>query len=324
MPLEGSFTPVSGTPASSATPTPTVLKDLGSAVAPPSLPPPEPEKAPEAAPAPAAKPPELESWRLAALSQKEKAARESAAQAKADREAAAKDRAEAQQLREQLAQRDRVYRQNPMQLLQDYGHDYNGVTQYVAQGGWSPEQQMAAQLAAQEQAIRALAQQRNQDLQAAQAQREAEAKARTEAEAASRTEQETQAVADFKGELKTFVDAEPDNYEMIRLAGPQAVEAMFDRISEHFEKTQTRLSNKDAADAVEAALVAEAEKVIEASKKLKSKFAPPPPAPAPPPVTRTLTNQMRPPPVAAAPSKPETEQERLDRVLGQINKAWGH
>jgi hypothetical protein len=105
---------------------------------------------------------------------------------------------------------------------------------------------------------------------------------------------------------------------------PQALEAIFDRISEHYTKTQTRLPNKDAADAVEAALVAEAEKVIEASKKLKSKFGPPPPAAPPPPVTRTLTNQMRPPPAASTPAQPETEQQRRNRVLGAINKAWGH
>ncbi len=324
MPLEGSITPASGSSVTSVTPPSTIISSLGGAVAPPDVAPPAPAPVVEEKPAAPAKLPEIESWRLAALSQKEKAARDHAAAAKADREAAAADRAEMQRFKEQMQQRENTYRQDPMRLLQDYGYDYNAVTQYVAQGGWSPEQQQAAQLAATRQAVQELARRQDADRQALAAQREADAKARADAEANARTEHETQAVAEFKGELKSFVDAEPDTYEMIRLAGPQAMEAIFDRISEHYEKTQTRLSNKDAADAVEAALVAEAEKVIEGSKKLKSKFGPPPPAAPPPPVTRTLTNQMRPPPVASTPAQPETEQQRRDRVLGQINKAWGH
>jgi translation initiation factor IF-2 len=326
MPLEGSFTPVSGTSATSATPAPTVISDLGSAVAPPDVVPVAPapvvEKPPET-PVPT-RPPEVESWRLAALSQKEKAARESAAAAKADREAAAKDRAEVENFRQQFAQREAGYRQDPMKLLTDFGYDYNTVTQFVAQGGWSPEQQQAAREAARDQAIRTLAQQQQADRQAIQAQREADAKAQTDAQAQAQAEAQTNAVAEFKGELKSFVDAEPDTYEMIRLAGPNALEAVFDKISDHFEKTQTRLSNKDAADAVEAALVAEAEKVIEASKKLKSKFAPPAPVRAP--VSRTLDNGMRPPPTGAKPvaSEAETEAQRRARVVANINKAWGH
>ena len=321
MPLEGSFTPVSGSPAASATPPSTVISDLGSSTAPPNVAPAAPEAVkPAETPVPT-KPPEIESWRLAALSQKERAARESAAAAKADREAAAKDRADAEALRQQFAQREAAYRQDPMKLLGDYGYDYNTVTQYVAQGGWSPEQQQAAQLAATRQAVQELARRQDADRQATQAQREADAKAQADAQAKAQAEAQTNAVAEFKGELKSFVDAEPDTYEMIRLAGPNALEAIFDRISDHFEKTQTRLPNKEAADMVEAELVAEAEKIIEASKKLKSKFAPPPPAP---PASRTLTNQMRPPPAATPVGKTETEAERRARVVGAINKAWGH
>lgn len=322
MPLDGSFTPVTGSPVMSVTPPSTVITDLGSAVAPPSVPAPAPVEAkPAETPAPT-KPPEVESWRLAALSQKERAARESAAAAKTDREAAAKDRADAEAIRQQFAQREAAYRQDPMRLLQDYGYDYNAVTQYVAQGGWSPEQQQAAQLAATRQAVQELARRQDADRQGLQAQREADAKAARDAQAKAQEEAQTNAVVEFKGELSAFVAAEPDTYEMIRLAGPNALEAIFDRISDHFEKTQTRLSNKDAADAVEAELVAEAEKIIEASKKLKSRFGPPPAAP---PTSRTLTNQMRPPPPAAPPpnGKPETDAERRARVVGQINKAWG-
>lgn len=317
MALEGSITPA-GVPA--GTPTPSIGKVVfGNAEAPPVAPPaPEPkveEKAPEA-------PKEVESWRLAALSQKEKAIREQAAQAKADRAAAQAEREAVQRERQAYAERQNVYRQNPLQLLQDHGFDYDGVTRFVAQGGWSPEQQAAAQQAAQVQAINELARRQEADRQAFIAQREADLKAAQEREEQERTQAEQEAVAEFKQELADFVKAEPDAYEMISLAGPNAMDAVFTRIEEHYQKTGERLSNKAAADAVEADLVAEAERVIAASKKLKSKFAPPPPPPAPPPVTRTLTNAMK-PPVAAAPPAHENEAERRARVTRQIEQAWG-
>jgi hypothetical protein len=317
MALEGSITPAGG-PATA--PTPSVGKVVfGNAEAPPVVPPPAPEpKAEEKAPEPVK---EVESWRLAALSQKEKAIRESAAQAKADRAAAQAEREAVQRERQAWAERQSIYRQNPLQLLQDHGFDYDGVTRFVAQGGWSPEQQAAAQQAAQIQAINELARRQEADRQAFIAQREADLKAAQEREEQERTQAEQEAVTEFKEELSSFVKAEPDAYEMIGLAGQGAMDAIFARIEEHYQKTGERLSNKAAADAVEAELIAEAEKVINASKKLKGKFAPPP-AP-PPPTTRTLTNAMKPPVAPPPTGHTESEQERRARVTRQIEQAWG-
>lgn len=325
MPLEGSITPAGGTsPSVASTPGSTIITSLGGAEAPPTPPPAAPveTKPAETPPAPT-KPPEVESWRLAALSQKEKAAREAAAQAKADREAAAQERAAANQLREEMRQREAMYRQDPMRLLQDHGFDYDSVTRFVAQGGWSPEQQQAAREAARDQAIRELARQQQADREALQKQREADAQAAREREEQTQAQAREQAVVEFKQEISDFVNAEPDTYEMVRLAGPNAIEQVFARIEEHFEKTGQRLPTKDAAEQVEAALVAEAEKIIEASKKLRSKFAPPPPPPGP--AARTLSNDLKPTPAAAPPGgRQETEAERRARVTAAIEKAWGH
>jgi len=315
MALEGSITPA-GVPA--GTPTPSIAKVVFTGPdAPPVVPPPAPEPEAVKAPEPLK---EVESWRLAALSQKEKAIRESAAQAKADRAAAQADREAVQREKEQWAQRQNIYRQNPLQLLQDHGFDYDGVTRFVAQGGWSQEQQAAAQQAAQVQAINELARRQEADRQERIAQREADQKAAADRETEEKTQSEQEAITEFKQELSDFVKAEPDAYEMIGLAGQGAMDAIFARIEEHYQKTGERLSNKAAADAVEADLIVEAERVINASKKLKGKFAPPAPPPAP--VSRTLTNAMK-PPVAAQPAHPENEAERRARVTRQIEQAWG-
>jgi hypothetical protein len=290
MPVQGTFTPVGtpsspgGTAANAATPSQSTVK-FGSNVAPAVEPPPPvvEEKAPEPVK-------EVESWRLAALSQKEKSIREQATAAKAERAAAAADRAAIVQAQREWQEKQAQYRQNPMLLLQEHGYDYDSVTRYVAQGGWSAEEQQAAQLARQQAQIQALAQARQEDQRSAQAQREADQRATQEAQAAARKAAEESAVTEFKGELKAFVKAEPDNYEMIGLAGENAMEMIYNRIEEHYQKTGQRLSDKDAADSVEKDLVEEAEKVIAASKKLQRRFAPTPPPLPQVPANRTLTN----------------------------------
>lgn len=324
MPLDGtiSLAPAHNAPTiGGAAPAPTATVKFSDGTAPPT-----PAPVVETPEAPAAPEPvkEVESWRLAALAQKEKALRETAASAKAERAAAEQARNETLQMRQEFMQRQQAYRQNPLLLLQEHGYDYDAVTRFVAQGGWSPEEQQAAMLASQQRAIQALAQQREQDRQE-DAQRRAEEKAQGEAQrAAAQKQAESSAITEFKEELSTFVKAEPDAYEMISLAGPNALEMVYEKIEQHYQKTGQRLANKDAADAVEADLVKEAERVVAASKKLQSRFAPAaPPAPAAPAV-RTLSNSLNTPgKPPAGPPAGETESQRRARVTAAIQAAWG-
>jgi hypothetical protein len=343
MPLEGTIRPVSTGPAVGAPGTSTqVVKFSDGGAAPPSIPTPEAaaaaaaekaasEKAAAEAAA-SARPPEVESWRVAALAQKEKAARDAAASAKADRAAAESIRAQIEQEKQRFAQQQALYRQNPMALLQDHGFDYDSVTRYVAQGGWSPEQQQAAALAQQQAQIQALAQRQQEGLKQIE---ERLAKERSESEAAqaaSQKQREEAAVADFKAEIGSFVKAEGEAYEMINLAGPNAIEQVYKTIRQHFEASGERLSYKAAADKVEEELFTEAQKIVEASKKLKSRFAP---QPAPPPPARVPPSpglggaRGVPPPAAAAPvaapaerTGPETEVQRRQRVTREIEASW--
>jgi hypothetical protein len=323
MPLEGTISPASAPVApqvGGAGPGVTTVKFTDGGTAPPMPPPAPAEPKVEAPPAPVK---EVESWRLAALAQKEKALRETAASAKAERAAAEQARNETLQMRQEFANRQQAYRQNPMLLLQEHGYDYDSVTRYVAQGGWSPEEQQAAMIASQQRAIQALAQQREQDRQEDAQRRADEQRQASERQTQAQKQAEASAVQEFKQELHDFVKAEPETYEMIGFAGENAMAMVYGKIEEHYQKTGQRLSNKDAADAVEADLVKEAERVVAGSKKLQSRFAPQPGPAAPAPALRTLSNNLQSPPKPPEVPQHETESQRRARVTAAINQAWG-
>ena len=331
MPIEGTIRANAGAPAAlpgAGTGTTQVVKFTDGGTAPAVQAPPTPVPAPAEGAAAGARPPEVESWRVAALAEKEKAIRETGERAKADRAAAETLRAQIEQEKQEFVRQQTFFRQNPMAALQAFGHDYDSLTRFVAQGGWSPEQQQQAILVQQQEQIRALAQQQQESVRQIEERLSKERSDNESAQANAQKQREEAAVTDFKNEIVGFVKAEGKAYEMIGLAGQPAVDQVFDEVRVHFEKTGERLSLKDAADRVEQGIIDEAMKVVAASEKIRARLGGglPPARVAPPPGLGG--HQGMPPPTSARPLQqqaqqgPETEAQRRQRVVKEIEEAW--
>jgi hypothetical protein len=105
-------------------------------------------------------------------------------------------------------------------------------------------------------------------------------------ESQKQQEYEKQVINNFKQELENFVTSNED-YELIR--ANSAHDLVFNVVEEHYNRTGRVLSNKEAADAVEAHLLEEAKKLL----TLKKLAAAPQIAPKQPEVRKvaqTLTN----------------------------------
>ncbi len=245
----------------------------------------KPEGAP-AAPAPGEKQEPQMSARFAALAKKEKEVRAQAARVK---EAEAKLKA--------FEERESAYRADPMKLLQDFGHTYQGLTERILNDGNPTPAQVAQAVNKDIQAIRSDLQRRDQ---------EAAAKA-----AQARTQAEAEAVAGFREEVNDFVKAEPDTYELINLYGQQGL--VFDTVEAHYKETGKMLSLKDAADKVEQYLWDEAQKVTQ-TKRFQAAARPTRRVPSPG-VSHRMAPQPQPDPNAG---KLLSEEERKARALQAI------
>lgn len=265
----------------------------------------------------------VEAWRLASLAKKEKAARERAEEARraeqglkarqAELEARETRVREAEEARQKKMQ---AYRANPLELLREYGLDYNQVSEFVARGQWTPEQATAFAIKqAQETAAAAAAE----TAQLRQEQAEREAKLRKELEERDQTTRSAQAdgaVQAFKSEIAEFIQADPEAYELMGRDLPAAVEAMYEYVDEQFEKTGKMVSKKAAAEYIEGRIFDELNKVITTTKK----FGKLQPAARPPQTLRNNLGATR-----AAPQEErgqETEAERRARVTKEIEQVW--
>ena len=266
----------------------------------------------------------VDAWRLASLAQKEKAARARAEEAKKAEQGlkARMAEIEARETRMRQAEENHqrklaAYRANPLELLREYGLDYNQVSEYVARGNWSPEQAQAMALRqAQETAITAA--QQVEALRKEQAEREAALRKELEdKEVAGKKDQVTQAVQSFKNEIGSFLEAEPESYELSNRDLPVAIEAVYEYIDEQYAKTGKVISTKAAADYVESRIFDELQKIFTGTKKFGNAGKPAAKPPA------TLSNRLR-PAAATAPEErgQETEAERRARVVAEIEQAW--
>lgn len=263
-----------------------------------------------------------EAWRLAALANKEKAARKRAEEAKQAEQGLKALKAEIEAREARLKEMETLqtarmseYRSDPLKLLRDFGLDYNQVSEFVARGNWTPEQAAAMQLKnAQETAAKAA----SEVAALRKEQQEREAQLRKELgqrEVQSRQQQEAQAVASYKNEIRSLLEAEPEVYELSLRDPDNAVEAVYAYVDEVFEQTGKMPTTKQAADYLENKIFEQLSEVISKSKK----FAPKQDKPAP---ARTLSNRMAPSGSAADTTnrQRETENERRARVIADIEK----
>jgi hypothetical protein len=153
--------------------------------------------------------------------------------------------------------------------------------------------------------------------------REEAQRAAAEAEKALLQQEQAAVLDSFKAETRSFIDAHGDDYELIRLHG--AHEAVVDFIAKQFAQSvkdgQPRiLSQKEAADAIEARLVEQAEKIA-ATKKLQQRLAaqkqPSDKQSGSPAQRRSVSNDLS---ASTAPVSPAlTEAERIKRALAALD-----
>lgn len=91
--------------------------------------------------------------------------------------------------------------------------------------------------------------------------------------------QRAQVVAQMGKDASALIAAKPEAYEMIRLT-PGADKAIVRLIEQEFDANGNVLDVQEAADLIEADLLAEETRKLEASTKLKAKLTPPQPQPA--------------------------------------------
>jgi hypothetical protein len=295
--------PPAGTPPPAAAP--------AAAETPPAAgaPPPKPEQGPDA-------------WRFAALAKKDRAIREESEKVKAEKAAIVAERQQLEQERTQRQQRSALYKTNPMAALEDAGLSYEELTQFVLNNqNLTPAQAAKIAIDAAKQSGEEIAALRREQAETFERQQ----KSMQEAQAKSEAQRAEHAKTAYLDELRGLVTAAPDSYEMVGLAGDQAIQAMYEVAEEKFKETGRVPTNKEVADAVEARLFAEAEKAVKASKKLGRLFAPPPPAPPPPAPapSRTISNRMTPAPSARPDPAGESEAARKARVLDLIKRSMG-
>jgi len=232
-----------------------------------------PQKAPETTPAPQAAPPAVPAKgeeapkgernglaeRFAVLSKREMALQRAARELKAQE---AEYRKAAAQL-EEINQVRAMAKQDPIAFLEKFGGlTYEEVTQFLLNDR-KPTPALEAK------AVRDEVQRLREELEERERSRQEAAERRALEEQERRQEETEQTIRQWKEELSGFVKQQKDDYELINLYGEYDLVA--DTVEAYHQRTGKVLTNKEAADVVEAHLAEAAEKAI-ASKKLSARY----------------------------------------------------
>lgn len=139
-------------------------------------------------------------------------------------------------------------------------------------------------------------------------------------------QQEQEVIENFKNEIADFIEANPSDYELIKMHDGQ--ELVFATINEHFERTKQAgrpkiMTTKEASDLVEQHLFEKIEESLAKASKLKSKYGAQPEKKDGAPVSvsnpaKTLTNSMSSSAASTIPAR--TENERIQRALAALEK----
>jgi hypothetical protein len=269
--------------------------------------------------------PKLDAMRMAITSRQVAEARRERAAAKAEREAA---KAEREALASERAKAEATsaakldaMRRDPAAYINEYGLDhYNAVSQIIAQGGYTPEQMAARQMQntqalLQQQAERQAALEKTMNERLTAQERDSKA-----ARAEEMKQAEQAAVQDFMGDIHDFVTNEP-GFRLVAKAGPNAIEGIFREIDAHYARTggREKMPIAVAAARVRDQLEQEAREILE-DQEIAQRLGVgrgPPPRQAP----RSLNNRMAPETQPRREMRPQTEDERREAVLRQIDAA---
>lgn len=223
----------------------------------------EPEKAAAAAPPVAEVPkPDPLSKGFQAMARKDKELRARQVQIR-------QMEAQIQEREAQIARFEQLKHQNPVEAIKALGLSYEDLTNFQLAGGQLPtaeleikniKEQMAAYVERQEA-------------------EKADLRAQQQAQAAAQV-QET--LNEFKGQVAEYIKSKPDDYEMITIEGPEALDLVYSTVEAHFNRTKQVLPMEDAAKLVEQYLTEDAENKFKQAKKFQKMMAPAPTPPAEP------------------------------------------
>lgn len=265
-----------GTSAAAAAPAQPTLADALEAKTPPAAADPKPIEA--------AKPdPEKErmSRHFAALSKRDRQL--------SDRERSLKDR---ESKYTDFEQKDKIYRDDPLALLQAYGHNLDAVVKRAANGGkMTPEDQAKKAL----DEIEKFRKERDDD-------KRTQEEAKTKKELDDAKAQESSAVQSFKDGARDFIEANKEKFP-ITARYPEHVELIYNIVDQVHAESGQIMEFDEACDYAEKALEKEAEALLEVPK-LRDKITPPDPKASPAPGA-----------VAPPAEKPKTDPVTLSNEL---------
>lgn len=259
----------------------------------------------EAKPEEVVKEPQLEkkepvSPRFAAIARKEREILKRQQELKTEREAFLAEKARIDELSKSSQSVESLFKTDPVAAMEKYGWSYDKLTNFVL-GKGAPTPEMIA-----EQII-------DKKLGEFKTESQKKEEARLEAEKKKAQEDIDSTLTWFKGQISEFVQANPDDCELITSSG--AEELVLQVIQEHFEQTKRVLSVKEAASWTERYLEGEVDKLL-STKKVKAKATPQPKEESKSSQnaqSRTLTNQHTTSAVTAP--KAMSREERIKRAL---------
>lgn len=212
--------------------------------------------------------------KFAALSRKERelTKREKDAETRLkqrEEELSAKEKAIQEREAKDLA-RQKLKKESPAKWLEEEGVSYEAVTQSILNNGdLTPAQKQEQILAAQQEQIQKLTERlENKE------KKELEEKEASEASALEKQHQER--IDSFKGEIKTFLTAAPDTYELL-MNNPfdeDPIEAVYETVAAFYQEHKKVLDVKEAADMCEQFLESRVDKIAKL-KKVSQKTLPP-------------------------------------------------
>lgn len=240
------------------------------------------EKAEVEAPKEEAKKPEDDAFsrKFAALSKKERQIRQREQQLNAkmaDLEARLKSLEPKEEVKAPSIPIEKRLKQNPLETLRELGLSYEKLTELALNDGKMSMEDKVEMI-----------------------KEELEAKHMSEIEKLreelrekeKKTEQEKydEVIQNFMVDLTSFVNSNEDDYELIR--ANDAVSVVYNVIEQHHAKTGRILSNKEAADHVEAHLLEEAQKLLKLKKLGFKKEPEVAKKPVTQPISPTLSNSV--------------------------------
>lgn len=274
------------------------------------------EKPVEATPAPE----DIVSPKLGLIARKERALVQKQQEFQRQMQEWEKHKTELQSRLEAMEKKERLWKETPEKALEEYGHNYQTLTERVLSGGDLTPKDIEKKM-----------NERFEQLQRAQ---EEEKKKQQEAAQKAQEEQEQLVISQYKDDLKGFIVSKKDEFKLTALFDAEA-DLVYDTVDAYFQEHQKILSHEEAAQLVEkyfrklvddanGALTPKqqeaAEKALDMDTVAQVKVNTGAEQAVRKPSSTTLTNNMNATTPTKAPVK--NEDDRIKRALAALERGY--